>query len=33
MAAFGTTAISYHEDRADGSFEWDVSYDLSFLNF
>jgi Ca2+-binding RTX toxin-like protein len=32
MAAFGTTAISYHENRADGGFAWDVRYDLSFLN-
>jgi Ca2+-binding RTX toxin-like protein len=32
MASFGTTAINYHEDRADGGFAWDVRYDLSFLN-
>jgi Ca2+-binding RTX toxin-like protein len=32
MAAFGTTAISYLEDRADGNFAWNVAYDLSFLN-
>lgn len=32
MAAFGTTAISYFENRADGGFAWNVRYDLSFLN-
>jgi serralysin len=32
MAPFGTKAISYHEDRADNGFAWDVRYDLSFLN-
>ena len=32
MAAFGTTAINYHENRADGAFAWDVRYDLGFLN-
>ena len=32
MTAFGTTAISYYEDRADGAFAWNVRYDLNFLN-
>ena len=32
MASFGTRAISYHENRADNGFAWDVRYDLSFLN-
>lgn len=32
MAAFGTKSISYYEDRADGGYEWNVRYDLSFLN-
>ena len=32
MAAFGTTAINYFENRADGGFAWNVAYDLSFLN-
>jgi Ca2+-binding RTX toxin-like protein len=32
MASFGTTAITYHEDRADGGFAWDARYNLSFLN-
>lgn len=41
MAAFGTKAISYHENRADPgedeygnpiNYAWDVRYDLSFLN-
>ena len=32
MVSFGTKAISYHEDRADFGFAWDVRYDLSFLN-
>jgi serralysin len=31
MAAFGKTAVNYHEDRADGAFAWDVRYDLTFL--
>jgi Ca2+-binding RTX toxin-like protein len=32
MAAFGTTAINYYENRADNGFAWNVRYDLSFLN-
>ena len=32
MASFGTKAISYNENRADGDFAWNVGYDLSFLN-
>jgi len=32
MASFGTKAISYYENRADGGFAWDVAYDLSFRN-
>ncbi|CAN5401447.1 hypothetical protein BH10PSE7_BH10PSE7_20270 [soil metagenome] len=30
MATFGATAVSYTENRADGGFQWDVAYDLSF---
>jgi len=32
MTAFNTQTINYLENRADGGFAWNVSYDLSFLN-
>jgi hypothetical protein len=32
MASFDTKAISYRETRADNGVDWDVRYDLSFLN-